>query len=102
MGLDRVGNRILELLHDNDSFLGTMSNFMFGRWQRWAHSWVDSEDDHRRIEINVRNRLTLWGPDGNVRDYGSEQWNGLVGDYFIPRYRLFFSTAISKLKNQAV
>jgi alpha-N-acetylglucosaminidase len=29
--------------------------------------------------------VTLWGPTGQINDYASKQWAGLVGTYYIPR-----------------
>ena len=38
----------------------------------------------------LRPQITLWGPDGQILDYGSKQWSGLVGQYYLPRWKLFF------------
>ena len=44
----------------------------------------------RLYEFNARNQITLWGPDGQILDYGGKQWAGLVEDYYIPRWKMFF------------
>jgi hypothetical protein len=33
-------------------------------------------------------QITLWGPDGNILDYASKQWAGLVGDYYASRWQV--------------
>lgn len=27
-------------------------------------------------EYNARNQITLWGPDGQIKDYANKQWAG--------------------------
>jgi hypothetical protein len=33
-------------------------------------------------------QVTLWGPDGNINDYASKQWSGLVKDYHMGRWQV--------------
>ncbi|RMZ10805.1 hypothetical protein D0862_03116 [Hortaea werneckii] len=40
-------------------------------------------------EYNARNQITLWGPRGEISDYGSKQWGGLIGSYYLPRWERF-------------
>ena len=42
-------------------------------------------------------QLTLWGPNGEILDYASKHWSGLVSDYYYPRWKLFFDTLITCL-----
>jgi len=42
------------------------------------------------LEFNARNLVTLWGPRGEIADYASKQWNGLLADYYLPRWQKFF------------
>jgi alpha-N-acetylglucosaminidase len=43
--------------------------------------------------------LTLWGPNGEILDYASKQWSGMVADYYYPRWKLFFDTLEACLEN---
>lgn len=36
--------------------------------------------------FNAKNQITLWGPHGEINDYSTRQWNGLVGDYHYHRW----------------
>jgi alpha-N-acetylglucosaminidase len=42
-----------------------------------------------QYEWNARNQITLWGPRGEIRDYATKQWAGVVADYFKPRWEIF-------------
>lgn len=50
---------------------------------------ADNEEERRSYEYNARNQITLWGPNGEIRDYANKQWSGVVADYFKPRWELF-------------
>ncbi len=36
-------------------------------------------------------QLTLWGPVGEINDYASKLWSGLVGDYYATRWKVSLS-----------
>ena len=38
----------------------------------------------------ARNLITLWGPEGNILDYSRRTWSGMVMDYYMERWSLFF------------
>ena len=42
-----------------------------------------------QYEWNARNQITLWGPRGEIRDYATKQWAGVVADYYKPRWEVF-------------
>ncbi|TKS90321.1 Alpha-N-acetylglucosaminidase [Collichthys lucidus] len=48
-------------------------------------------------DMNARNQLTLWGPDGEILDYASKEWGGLMEDYYAQRWGLFVQTLIECL-----
>ena len=45
-------------------------------------------------EYNARNQITLWGSRGQIIDYANKQWSGLITDYYLPRWNLFFQHLI--------
>lgn len=49
------------------------------------------EEERRSYEYNARNQITLWGPNGEIRDYANKQWSGVMADYFKPRWELFLN-----------
>jgi alpha-N-acetylglucosaminidase len=50
---------------------------------------------------DARNQLTLWGPDGEISDYASKQWAGLVGGYYLPRWQKFVDAYVKGNVSQA-
>ena len=42
-------------------------------------------------EFEARNQITLWRPRGEISDYASKQWGGLVGTYYKHRWNLFLT-----------
>eukprot|EP00696_Hemimastix_kukwesjijk_P006724 gnl/Hemi2/18533_TR6129_c0_g2_i1.p1 gnl/Hemi2/18533_TR6129_c0_g2~~gnl/Hemi2/18533_TR6129_c0_g2_i1.p1 ORF type:complete len:393 (-),score=131.84 gnl/Hemi2/18533_TR6129_c0_g2_i1:98-1276(-) len=83
------GARLLQLLSDVDRVASCSADFLLGRWLRAARSWGGTPSAARLLEFNARNQLTLWGPAGQITDYASKHWAGLLGSYYLPRWRLF-------------
>lgn len=42
--------------------------------------------------FNAKNQITLWGPHGEINDYSTRQWNGVVGDYQYVRWTEYLKT----------
>lgn len=91
----------LELIDDIDALLGTNVNFMAGKWIGMARSipaevGVYDKEAADWLEFdNFRTLITTWGARenadvGGLRDYSYRQWNGLLRDYYKPRWELFF------------
>ena len=74
-------------LKDMEEILGTNTNFMLGPWFEAAKALATNEEEARLYEFNACNQITLWGPDGQILDYGGKQWAGMMEDYYIPRVR---------------
>jgi alpha-N-acetylglucosaminidase len=57
-----------------------------------ARNWAKSSNNATYaayLEYNARNQITLWGPTGQINDYASKQWAGLIGTYYLPRWQMF-------------
>ncbi|CAE7860256.1 NAGLU [Symbiodinium sp. KB8] len=80
---------ILAILDDLDALLSTDENFLLGRWLAWAEHWAHTDSDRKLLLFNARNQLTLWGPTGQILDYATKSWGGLVKGFFRPRWELF-------------
>lgn len=82
-------NALLELFDDLESILASGNNFLLGTWLAQAKNMTDNDEERRSYEYNARNQITLWGPNGEIRDYANKQWSGIVADYFKLRWALF-------------
>lgn len=79
-----------------DTLLLTLPQFSLYPWIESARSWANTSTNSSNssavadfYEYNARNQITLWGPTGEINDYASKQWGGLVGDYYLPRWEAF-------------
>ena len=84
----------LDMLKDLDAILATNKNFLLGTWLEEAKS-IASRSKYRLAEsalyeYNARNQITLWGPNGEILDYATKQWSGIVSDYYYPRWEMFY------------
>eukprot|EP01116_Phalansterium_solitarium_P022425 TRINITY_DN7402_c0_g1_i2.p1 TRINITY_DN7402_c0_g1~~TRINITY_DN7402_c0_g1_i2.p1 ORF type:complete len:189 (-),score=92.72 TRINITY_DN7402_c0_g1_i2:599-1165(-) len=50
------------------------------------------------LEFNARNQLTLWGPTGQINDYASKPWAGLLGDYYYGRWSLYLTSLVAAVQ----
>ncbi|TCD70100.1 hypothetical protein EIP91_004829 [Steccherinum ochraceum] len=90
-----AGQPLLNILSDMDALLATNENFLLSTWIQDARQWATvgpgrlartNQTYAAYLEYNARNQLTLWGPDGEINDYASKQWAGLVGQYYKQRW----------------
>ena len=113
-----TGETLLRLLKDLDTILTAsgIAHFSLPAWIASARAWADPTpllsttppaanstssspsiinttttftDRANFYEYNARNQITLWGPEGEISDYGSKQWGGLIGSYYLPRWQRF-------------
>jgi alpha-N-acetylglucosaminidase len=94
------GKRLTQLLSALDTVLATNENFRLSTWITAARATVNTSDpDHEAIadflEYQARNQVTLWGPTGQISDYASRAWSGLVSTYYLPRWQKFVDYLIA-------
>ncbi|CAO2647564.1 Nn.00g084860.m01.CDS01 [Neocucurbitaria sp. VM-36] len=92
------------ILRATDQILSTLPQFSLTPWIESARQWAsyypsttnttspaNTSSTADFYEYNARNQLTLWGPGGEISDYASKSWGGLVGDYYLPRWETFLA-----------
>lgn len=85
-----VGRQLVALLKDLDTLLYTSPPYLLSTWISDAKQWAHGNASYAAyLEYNARNQLTLWGPDGEINDYASKQWAGVVGEYYSERWGTF-------------
>ncbi|KAJ5288893.1 hypothetical protein N7478_001923 [Penicillium angulare] len=105
--LTQEGQKMIHLLADLDSVLSTHENFRLSTWISSARAWArGNKTQAAYLEYNARNQITLWGPRGEITDYASKQWGGLLSSYYIPRWKIFVeylqSTSVSAYSETAL
>lgn len=84
-----LSQNLTTLLNTLDSVLLTNPSFSLSTWINAARSQTDNTTLQSFYEYNARNQITLWGPNGEINDYASKSWGGLVGGYYVPRWEIF-------------
>ena len=95
----RDSAEFLELGHDLDILLGTRREFLLGPWLEQARRWGTTHAERDYYEANAREILTSWHvPGGQLTDYASRQWNGLLRDYYLPRWEKWIALTAASLE----
>ena len=85
----------LQLLLQQDSLLATRPEFRVGHWTEQARQLGTTPEEKDLYEWNARVQITTWGPrpcadEGGLRDYAHKEWQGILRDFYYPRWRHFF------------
>jgi len=99
-GVRLAGKQMSDLLADMDHLLNANDRFLVGRWIAEATSWATDEKEKRLLEMNARNQITLWGPNGEILDYAAKQWQGVVSGFYKPRWEFFASWLADLIQNK--
>jgi alpha-N-acetylglucosaminidase len=79
-----------------DELLSARSEFRVGRWIEMAKARGNTQEEKNLYEWNARVQITTWGnrycaDTGKLRDYAHKEWNGLLKDYYYPRWVKYWS-----------
>lgn len=87
--LSTLGKNLTSLLTTLDSVLLTNPAFSLSTWLSAARAATSNATLQNFYEYDARNQITLWGPDGEISDYASKSWGGLLSGYYVPRWQIF-------------
>lgn len=92
--------RFLALLDLQDRLLGTVPDFRLGSWLQAARNCSDDPAEKDRFEWNARVQITTWGnraaaDRGKLHDYAHREWQGLLADFYRPRWQKWFDTRLA-------
>ncbi len=99
---NEYSRRFLELIDDMDKLLGTRKEFLLGSWVKNARAWGLNESEKALYEFNAKDLITLWG-DKNcpLNEYACRQWNGLLKDFYKPRWEQYIAQLNTNLSTGA-
>ena len=85
-----------------NDLLRTNEYFLLGRWLSYVPAWASSPAELDRLNYDARSILTTWGErkaaeQGGLHEYGNKDWAGLTGDYYLPRWRMYFDSLNASL-----
>lgn len=99
---DYTTKRFLDILLQQDRLLSSMPDFMVGRWLRSARNLGLNEQERNHYEWNARVQITTWGNRsaaeyGGLREYAHKEWNGVLADFYYPRWKAYFEALAATL-----
>lgn len=95
-----LAHRFESILVDLDRILHSNEKFLLGSWLQASKSIATNRLEEQVYEFNARNQITIWGPNGQIVDYAMKQWAGVVADYCLPRWQLFFAELLASFKGR--
>ena len=89
-------DKFLDMLLLQDTLLGSLEEFRLGNWIERARDKGVKESEKDLYEWNARVQITTWGnlecaDEGGLRDYANKEWNGLLKDFYYPRWEIYFN-----------
>ena len=102
---DKDAKRFLDMLLMQDKLLGTRTEFRVGHWTQDAVNAGTTADEKKLYEWNARVQITTWGnrycaDTGGLRDYAHKEWQGLLKDFYYPRWKAYFDALAAQMKAQ--
>lgn len=99
---DYTTKRFLDILLQQDRLLSSMPDFMVGGWIRSARNLGLNEQERNHYEWNARVQITTWGNRsaaeyGGLREYAHKEWNGVLADFYYPRWKAYFEALAATL-----
>ncbi len=84
-----LSDKMLDLIRDMDQLAGTRKEFLLGPWLENARQWGGNKAEKDRYECDARELLTIWCQGNDISDYANRQWNGLLGNYYYMRWKIW-------------
>ena len=87
-------NELMSLFDIQSAIVSTDSDMLLGVWLEKAKRHGKNDAEKAYFEWNARTQITLWasrkGAD-QLRDYAAKEWQGLLEDFYRPRWEAFIS-----------
>ncbi len=89
-----------------DSLLGCRREFRLGSWSEPARTSGTTPAESDQYEWNARVQITTWGnrecaDAGGLRDYANKEWNGLLRDFYYPRWQTYFDALAAQMERNS-
>ena len=96
----RHSRRFMQLIDMQDRLLATIPDFRLGTWIEKARNRGNDKAEQDLFEWNARVQITCWGgrvaaDKGKLHDYAHREWQGLLSDFYAPRWQKWFETRLA-------
>ena len=93
---DQMMKQVRKEVVQMDSLLKEHSLFRLERWVENARSWGDTPEEAIYYETDAKRLITVWG--SYLTEYAARVWNGLLVDFYLPRWELWYDSQKNKSK----
>lgn len=95
-----AAKRFLSLILVQDSLLAATVSFRLGHFTEAARASAATQEIADETERDARRLVTTWGnrtasDTGGLHDYSNREWQGLLADFYYPRWQLWFDQRMS-------
>ena len=90
-----IGRQMTSLMLRADALAGTHPQMRLDNWLAAAEAFGDTPAEKDYYRYNAWHLITTWGYSDRLNDYANRLWNGLVRDYYLPRWQLFIDQMLS-------
>lgn len=93
-GVSAYGAGLLSLYDLQVAIVGTDKDMLLGTWLEKAKRLGKTPAERTYFEWNARTQITLWaGEEASeyFHDYAAREWQGLLEDFYRPRWEIFIS-----------
>ncbi len=94
-GMVAARDNFLALMDSLVTVLKSRPEFSMNRWVEQARSWGETEEQKEYYATNARTIVTVWGDSPALLDYSARDFDGLMEDYYKPRWEMFFDEVIA-------
>lgn len=95
---NKLSGQWLDQMRLMDRLLGTQSSFLLGAWQKQATHQAGNATEAAALDYDLKSLVTFWQTGASLQDYARREFNGLVGDYYLKRWQLYFDTLATSLR----
>jgi len=89
-GMVAARDHFMSLMDSLVSVLETRPEFSMDIWVESARSWGADDQSKKYYENNAKTLISVWGDSNSLRDYAARDFDGLITEYCIPRWEMFF------------
>ena len=94
-----AADRMQEMIDDADRLAACCPQFSLRRWLEEAAGWASDPSETAYYQRNARHLVTTWGYGKYLPDYASRCWQGLLGSFYGPRWKIFTDAAQKALED---
>ncbi len=92
-------SRMIGLINDLDTLVGTQSPLLLGKWLMDAGNIGKNKREQLYFRKDARNLITTWsGPGHGLNDYANRSWSGLLKDFYATRWKMFLYGVINSVR----